>query len=353
MRADLNPGGYDGLSGETFYAEPDDIDATKVNALSLIQGDDSVDVDSIAGLVEGANYFLTDDVTTLPVQIKHIICENGINRVIFYNGIGAQFLEGRTKLIRSLGSIEDDGAIITTNLIPFVNEATGEEISISRAHLVVKHENIADADIKAEIALRKNATFVKGEVIGIGDGKEQTVLLEHCEDLTSYKFALYFDGVAQENYSFAPISGQVTFTAPTNAIVSADYFYNWEAETFVEMTKAGTYPDRRNPERASTQFVYTGEAGKVATLRLTLKRGEGESLNEIVSTGTGKAKGFKLKHQALSSSIWVVPANAPWSFNEEQNTVIVTAPVGDAIRISYRWRGKSFGLDSFACVFNE
>ena len=172
--------------------------------------------------------------------------------------------------------------------------------------------------------------------------------------LTAYKFALYFDGVQQTSgFDFSPLTGQVTFTAPANVIVSADYFYNWTAETFVEMTKTGTYPDRRNPTRATTQFVYDGAKGSVATIRLTLKRGEGESLNEIVSTGTGNPRGFKLAHQAVNGSIWVTPASAPWQFNEEQNTVIVTAPVGDAIRISYKWKSKDFAVDSFACTFNE
>lgn len=115
--------------------------------------------------------------------------------------------------------------------------ATGAGISISRAHLVVKHENI-------------------------GDDNAQTVQLEHTNELRAYNFA--------------------------------------------------------------------GTAGNVATLRLTLKQGEGESLNEIVSTGTGKARGFKLAHQAIGNSIWVVPSNAPWEFNAEQNAV-----------------------NSFACVFGH
>ena len=357
--AGLNPGGYDGLSGETFYGNPTDIDTTKVEVLSVIQGDDSIDVDSVEGLIEGSHYILSDGVKSFPVQIKHILVENGINRVLLYNSVDEQFIEGLTTLSRTEGTIAEgkisgDGGSFTTNLIPFVNEATGSTTDISRAHLVVKHQNVADAQITAEIAFRDGAKFVKGEVIGIGNDKEQSTLLEHRDDLTSYKFALYFDGERQaEDFTFSPLTGQVTFAAPNNAIVSVDYFYDWSAETFVEMTKTGTYPDRRNPNRATTQFIYDGSAGSVATIRLTLKRGEGESLNEIVSAGTGSPRGFKLAHQAVNGSIWVTPASAPWQFNEEQNTVIITAPIGETIRISYKWKGKAFSVDSFACTFNE
>lgn len=357
--AGLNPGGYDGLSGETFYGNPTDIDTTKIDVLSVIQGDDSIDVESVDGLIEGSHYILSDGVKSFPVQIKHILIENGIKRVLLYNSIDVQLLEGLTEILRTNGTINEgkisgDSVSFTTNLIPFINEATGETTEISRAHLVVKHQNVADAQITAEIALRDGAKFVKGEVIGIGNDKEQSVLLEHKDDLTSYKFALYFDGKRQtEGFTFSPLTGRVTFTAPNNVIVSADYFYDWSAEEFVEMTKTGTYPDRRNPNRATTQFVYNGSKGSVATIRLTLNRGEGESLNEIVSAGTGNPRGFRLAHQAVNGSIWVTPASAPWQFDEEQNTVIVTAPIGETIRISYKWKGKEFSVDSFACTFNE
>ena len=358
--ADLNPSGYDRLSGETFYGDTTDIDTTAVNVLSVIVGDDSIDVDSIDGLIEGSHYILSDGVNSLPVQIKHILYENGIFRVIFYNAVTTAFTPALTKLYRTTATIEEgkvsgDDVYCTANLIPFVNEATGEATGISHAHLSVKHQNVADAEITAEIALRDGVKFVKGEVIGIGNGSAQTALLEHTNDLTAYKFALYFDGVQQtDNFEFSPLTGQVTFTAANNVIVSADYFYDWTAETFVEMTKTGTYPDRRDQTRATTQFVYNGAKGSVATIRLKLKRGSGYSSNEIVSSGTGKPRGFKLAHQAISSStISVSPTPTSKSFNSAQNTVIVTASVGKAIQISYSWKGKAFSVDSFACTFNE
>lgn len=357
--AELNPGGYDGLSGETFYGEGTDIDTTEVRVLSVITGDDSMDVDSVDGLIEGSHYILTDGTTTEDVQIKHIIIENGTNRLICYRAVTGAFTGNSIKLLRSNctiteGAMTGDGVYCTANLIPFVNEATGTATEISHAHLVVKHQNIADAEITAEIALRGGVKFVKGEVIGIGNGSTQTVLLEHTDDVTSYKFALYFNGVRQTSgFEFSPILGQVTFTAANGVIVSADYYYDWCKEDFVEMTKTGTYPDRRDQTRATTQFCYDGDGGTVATIRLTLKRGEGTATNEIISAGTGRPRGFRLAHQAISSSISVSPAPTSRSFNSEQNTVIVTAPVGNAIRISYRWKGKEFSVDSFACTFNE
>lgn len=357
--ADLNPGGYDGLSGETFYGTVTDIDTTTVKVLSVVRGDDSIDVDSVEGLVEGSHYILSDGTRSEDVQIRNIIQTSSTNRVVCYSAITNTFTGNSIKLSRTTGTIgtgevSGDGVYCTANLIPFVNEATGETTEISRAHLVVKHQNVADAEITAEIALRDGVKFVKGEVIGIGTGRQQTVSLEHTSNVTTYKFALYFDGVAQANgFEFSPTTGQVTFIAPNGAIVSADYFYDWAPETFVAMTKTGTYPDRRDQTCATTQFSYDGAAGTVATIRLKLSRGTGTATNEIISTGTGSARGFKLAHQAISGTVSISPAPTSWRLDSAQNTVIVTAPAGNAIRISYRWKGKPFSVQSFACTFNE
>lgn len=359
--AELNPGGYDGLSGETFYGDSSNVDTTSVVVTDLLQGSDEITVNSTNGLIEGSSYLLTDGETSEWVKIAQIVPSS--NLVVLKEAVTEQFATNATNLIRSYGTIEEgkisgngaNGAFFTTKVLPFVDSETGEEKIIRRANLIVKHQNIADAEITAEIALRPATIFVKGEVIGIGDGAEHAVTVSHTEKLTRYNFALYFDGIKQtQNYSFDTETGRVAFLAPQNAIVSVDYFYNWGEETFANMAKVGKYPDRNNPKRATTQFAYTTSiGGKVATIRLGLNRGTGDSENEIVSTGTGKPKGFKLAHHARGSTIQVTPSTATFNYNSELDTVVVTAPLGEAISISYSWRGRSFSVDSFVCMFNE
>lgn len=359
--AGLNPGGYDGLSGETFYGDTKDIDTTLVKVSSLIQGDDTITVTSPNGLIEGARYLLTDEKVSSWVTIKQIRAVGTVTQIILKEPVSRQFDLTATKLRRSRGVINEGelsghDTFFMTNLISFVNEETGEEKSMCRAHLVIKHQIVPDTEITASLSLRDTGTFVKGEIIGIGNDLEQTALLNNRENISSYKFALYFDGVKQEeNFSFDPVTGRITFTAPANVIVSVDYFYNWGEETFVTMTKVGTYPDRRNPKRATTQFKYKGEPWKIAAVRIRFNRLSGTSENEIVSTGAGLNKpiGFKLAHQAVPEEIQVTAAGGTYSYNEELNTVIVAAPAGQAINISYGWRGKRISVDSFVCMFDE
>lgn len=259
----------------------------------------------------------------------------------------------RTNATLTDGKFSGDGVGVVTKPIAFVNEATGATMPVKRANLVVKHKNVADALIKAEIAFQTNAIFVKDEVIGVGTGVSQVVPVANTTNLTNYKFKLYFDGVEQtEGFTFSPANGEVTFTAQSNVIVSADYFYNWEPETFEEMENTGTYPDYHNPNRATTQFTYNGNGGAVATLKLTLIQGTGNASNEITATGTGRAQVFKFAHQAIPSTIQVFP-QVTWTYNAAQNAVIVTAPARTNYQVSYGWKGKSFTVDSFACTFND
>lgn len=123
-----------------------------------------------------------------------------------------------------------------------MNEATGEVISISKAHLVVKHQNVADAEITAEIAMR-NATFVSGEVIGIGTGAEQTVSLANTNNLSAYKFALYVNGVQQTgNFSFYETSGQVTFIAFLERLLVRIIFTTGAQKNSLQWKIAGHIP---------------------------------------------------------------------------------------------------------------
>ena len=272
-----------------------------------------------------------------------------------YDGLSSEAFYGTTNDIdtsRSTGTISE-GEISGDNAI-FITKPMIFENTIKDAHLVVKHQNVADAEITAELALF-DATFIKDEVLGIGNGLEQTVTLKNKENLTSYNFALYFDGVKQTgNFLLDLETGEITFVAPVDAIVTVDYFYNCGEENFIAMEKTGTYPDQKNSDRATTQFVYSGgTSGNIATLRLTLKQGEGYSKNEIVTTGTGNPQGFKLAHQAIPNAIQVTPSSVTWIYNETQNILILNAPSGQGISVSYWWKGKSFSVDSFAIMFNE
>lgn len=230
---------------------------------------------------------------------------------------------------------------------------------ISRAHLMVKHPLVSDTEITAQIALRESPNTVTGEVLGTGTGAEQTVTLAHTENLASHNFALYFDGVQQpaSAYSYSPTDGQVTFTAGVGVSVTADYIYGWTDEVFVDMTHDTEYPDKDDNNLVDDQFDYVaGEndpKGSVGTVRVTLTQKTGTVTGEVLGTGTGVQQGFKLAHHAKAETITVLPAEATWKFKDNTDVLLVTAPQGAAISVSYDWAARTNYLESIACIFNE
>lgn len=192
---------------------------------------------------------------TANINVKEILAQSGVSREVKhlsrlvenlylalsvmeldpggYDGLDCTTFYGTYKNIdwsRSSVGLEDNklssnNGILITQPILLANAATGEPHLKSNAHLVIKHKNVADAQITAEIALRE-AIYVRDEVIAIGTGNSQAATLANTNNLTDYYFALKFNGVIQTgNFTFNPTSGQVTFI-----VVTASYFYNWGAE---------------------------------------------------------------------------------------------------------------------------
>lgn len=231
--------------------------------------------------------------------------------------------------------------------------------NIGRAHLMVKHPIVADTEIKAYVSLRKQPSYVYGEVIGTGDGQKHTVKLAHTEGLASHGFALYFDGVAQaaSTYSFSPSDGQITYTAPEGEPVTVDYIHGWSKEEWVEMKHDTQYPDKNDNNSVDDQFDYlAGEGdptGSVGAVKVALTQNTGTVKNAELGIGTGEQQSFKLPHHAKAETIVVSPAEATWKWRDNTDVLLISAPKGEPITVSYSWAARTNYLESIACVFNE
>lgn len=71
------------------------------------------------------------------------------------------------------------------------------------------------------------------------------------------------------------VKHQNAFNAQISAAIAL--YDGLGTETFVAMAKTKTYPDHTNANRATTEFTYSGAAGSMAVLKITLSDGGGES----------------------------------------------------------------------------
>ena len=361
--AGLDTTGHDSISMELFLNGQEKIDTTSVAVSTVLIGGTSIVVPSFEDLILGGNYKLVGGRYSQDVKITGMEIIDGSNYVTLAEPVQYAFPSNGTTLKRSTGTVQNgyitgDNVVFVTEPMPLTNKATGEGTTIATVHLNVKHQNFSGAEITADVALIHEPFFVRNELIGIGTGVAQQVTLLHTDRISNYGFKLYFNAVEQETgYTFSPQNGQVEFTAPNGTIVTADYYYNWGEENFLPMTKTGLYCDSGNNNRATTQFVYEAvdenETGTIAILRLKLNRASGRVTNYHLDTATGSAQGYKLPHHAEEDTILISSENAVWNWNDDLDVLVVTAPEGEDLYVTYSYRAKPFKIDSFTVMLNE
>lgn len=90
----------DALVVENFD-DPDQVDLMEVQVISVVSGDDSVDVSNSTGIVIGAYYMLTDGENQETVKTKSLHVAGDTHRVILETPVINQYVSGRAKLYRS------------------------------------------------------------------------------------------------------------------------------------------------------------------------------------------------------------------------------------------------------------
>ena len=90
----------DALVVENFD-DPDQVDLMEVQVISVVSGDDSIDVSNSTGIVIGAYYMLTDGENQETVKTKSLHVAGDTHRVILETPVINQYVSGRAKLYRS------------------------------------------------------------------------------------------------------------------------------------------------------------------------------------------------------------------------------------------------------------
>ena len=90
---------------------PTTIDQTNAEIVSVIRGDDSVDITDVKNLIKGGVYIITDGETSEEVQIKENLgtIENGY-RILFAEDVANNYKNGKARLYRSSMKISDGKA---------------------------------------------------------------------------------------------------------------------------------------------------------------------------------------------------------------------------------------------------
>ena len=142
------------------FENPDSVDRFEVDVTSCAAGDDSIDVLSNYGFIVGSWYWITDGVHAEYVQVKSIIKNGSVYRVILTKPLVETYQIEQTKIYRTTAWISEQGVVygsgdvLGVTYTPTVTwQGTSEGgVADSNEQLLTSQDNADNFSIKGLIA---------------------------------------------------------------------------------------------------------------------------------------------------------------------------------------------------------
>jgi len=147
---------YDAAVAEAFDV-PDQVDLTSATVTSVVSGDDSLEMESLQGLIIGLNYTLTDGIEEEQVRLKTLAVAGDVRRAILEAPVTKQYLTGRARLYRSSvrisgGLAQGAGTTLTQGWAPGITWRGTEANAPTVRTLPTTQANAGAFDISGDIA---------------------------------------------------------------------------------------------------------------------------------------------------------------------------------------------------------
>ena len=145
------------------FKNPDSVDRFEVDVTSCAAGDDSIDVLSNYGFIVGSWYWITDGVHAEYVQVKSVIKNGSVYRVILTKPLTETYQIEQTKIYRttawiSASGVHGSGDVLGVTYKPTITwRGTSEGgVADSNEQLLTSQDNADNFSIKGLIAFNDN-----------------------------------------------------------------------------------------------------------------------------------------------------------------------------------------------------
>ena len=226
------------------------------------------------------------------------------------------------------------------------------------ARLLVKHQALKDARIKAYVTFSDVPLKRENYIIGTGTGSQQEIALADKDiDFTSVK--LYVNGNATYDFDFNSLTNTVTITADNGAVITASYDYEVSAEDWQEMT-VGTTQNYQNGNYDGTDFSYMveGQEKGASAIKIVLQRPDGSTTDEYLGVASGRSQTFVLKHFAKKETLSVRSGTTPVAsknmyYDEDTKKLTVIGLKDQPLYATYQWTAETPRVKGFVAAWNE
>ena len=214
-------------------------------------------------------------------------------------------------------------------------------VDLGTCYALIKHSELFDASISAQIKY-ETPTLKRNEiVIGKGTGEMETYYLGINggidRAINQNTLRITAGGVNIIDFYYNTADASVTLSAKTGIDIKASYEYGLNVEDWKEMI--GEISQVGNDGLHMSRFIYrmTDSTNKKnSAVRFTIRRGSGSVANEFLGKANGSTQKFVLPHRAQKETISV---NGAWTYDEATQILSVTGNIGDDLKVTYDWNG--------------
>lgn len=214
-------------------------------------------------------------------------------------------------------------------------------VDLGTCYAMLKHSELFDAAISAQIKY-ETATLKRHEiVIGKGTGTAETYYLGINggidPNINQNTLRITAGGINIIDFYYNIADASVTLSAPTGIDIKASYEYALNVEDWKDMIGEISQVDSNGVY--SSRFIYrlTDSVNKrKSSVRFTIRRSSGSVANAILGVADGSTQKFVLPHRAQKETISV---NGAWTYDEETQIFSVTGNIGDTLKVTYDWNG--------------
>ena len=272
----------------------------------------------------------------------------------------AQTVGTSTAQINNAYIIYSDGSSLASGLAngEIITKTQDWYMPLHNCRLTINHAPLENSTLKAYVAFREQPKDIKGETLGIGSGGRKTFQMAHTGGIKYDAFKLYYDNVQVfDVFELNSEVGRVTCEAPEGVIVSCDYSYGWDYEEWHQMTLSSRLA-MEDYDQSEYRYSQPSNTKSMAAIKIVLGMTSGRINNEVLGTGTGKARSYKLSHRILDGKISLTADSSAlnsknWTLLDDPQYVSAAAPSGQVLRASYDWISEPPVIYQFMTVFAE
>ena len=256
--------------------------------------------------------------------------------------------------------IYSDGSSLASGLTngEIITKTQDWYMPLHHCRLTINHAPLENSTLRAYVTFREQPTDIRGETLGIGSGGRKIFQLLHTGGIKYDSFKLYYDNVQiYDAFELNCEVGRVTCEAPEGVIVSCDYSYGWDFEQWEQMTLTSRLA-MEDYDQSEYRFSQPENTKSMAAIKIVLGMTSGHITGEVIGTGAGTARSYKLSHRILDGKISLTANNSAinsrnWLLLNDPQYVSVAAGSGQVIRATYDWISEPPVIYQFAAVFAE